>query len=96
MQRRRNQHRVDVSAGQSRRLSTAGPDVHSGQSRAELCAHGGRGLDSDYLQAPLDEIGGELAGAGAEIENSLGVSREQPGDRVGGVAGTRALVQRSC
>jgi len=96
VQRRRDQDRIDIAVGQPCRLGTASVDVHSGQPRAELRAHRGRRLHGNDVQAAADEVGGQLAGAGAEIEHPLGIAWEQPGDCVGRIVGTRALVQRSC
>ena len=43
-----------------------------GQCAAQYLEHLGDRVDGDHVEAALDESGGQLAGAGAEIENVAG------------------------
>ena len=63
-----------------------------GHRRAELIEHLGKWLDRRHAVTQRDERPGELARAGAEIDDIARLLACEPTDSILGVAGTRTLV----
>src|SRR6478609_3712058 len=76
----RDEHRVHAVVGKWDLFGSAEQCGGVGQRTAEQLEHLWDRVDGDDVQSPLDESGGQLAGACTEVEYVSGVRWQQPVD----------------
>ena len=86
VQRRADDDGVHIRVGQPGSLGGAVASVHSGQSRVRCSRIGADGSTATTSRPRVTSVGGELSGAGAEVEYAVRRRRQQPRDRLVRVA----------